>query len=126
MSLGTYADKFKIKENKELEYTKNTNKSLIVEIKPIKNKKYDNRIYEGKNILSLYITPSNITREIWHKHYLYYIIQLYNSTIKIIKYRYPNKKKNFYKNNRIFNLFSRLLYFSSSKFLINKNLLDNI
>ena len=126
MSLGTYADKFKIKENKELEYTKNTNKSLIVEIKPIKNKKYDNRIYEGKNILSLYITPSNINREIWHKHYLYYIIHLYNSTIKIIKYRYPNKKFVFYKNNRIFNLFSRLLYFSSSKFLINKNLLDNI
>ncbi len=63
-----------------------------------------------------YPTPSNANRYEWHNAYTYHLSEMYNEIRRIINFYYPKNKIDW--NNVVtFNMFSKLIFDSSSKYI---------
>jgi len=63
-------------------------------------------------------TPSDSTREEWHKEYIIQLIDIHNIVINTVNERYPKNKIMWEKNkSNIFHNLSRLIYHCSSKYI---------
>ena len=74
------------------------------------------RICEKPNYIP-HQTPRNCDRSEWHYAYLPQLIHIYNIIIDIMKENYPRNKIKWYSNENIFHNLSRMIYYSSSKYI---------